>query len=79
MSIPSLFSTQHGRVRMHFVQSLGKAGLWLADAPKATGIEFLPKMTRNSAGQIEANVTQSSAINTLEASGYKKLFRRMVR
>ncbi|WP_277965018.1 hypothetical protein, partial [Pseudomonas sp. RIT-To-2] len=37
-----------------------------------TSIEFLPKMTRNSAGQIEANITQSSAINTLEASGYKK-------
>ena len=52
-----------------FSAVLGKAGLWLADAPKATGIEFLPKMTRNSAGQIEANVTQSSAINTLVASG----------
>lgn len=39
---------------------------------KATSIEFLPKATRNSAGQIEANITQSSAIKTLESNGYKK-------
>ncbi len=39
---------------------------------KATAIEFLPKATRNSAGQIEANITQNSAIKTLESSGYKK-------
>lgn len=39
---------------------------------KATVIEFLPKATRNSAGQIEASITQGSAIKTLESSGYKK-------
>lgn len=39
---------------------------------KATSIEFLPKATRNSAGQIETNITQSSAIKTLESNGYKK-------
>lgn len=39
---------------------------------KATSIEFLPKVTRNSAGQIEANITQGSAIKTLESNGYKK-------
>lgn len=39
---------------------------------KATSIEFLPKATRNSAGQIEANITQGSAIKTLESNGYKK-------
>ncbi len=39
---------------------------------KATSIEFLPKATRNSAGQIEAKITQSSAIKTLESNGYKK-------
>lgn len=38
----------------------------------ATAIEFLPRATRNSAGQIEANITQNSAIKTLESSGYKK-------
>ncbi|WQG59376.1 hypothetical protein RHM66_09325 [Pseudomonas sp. RTB3] len=40
--------------------------------PKATSIEFLPKVTRNSAGQIEANITQGSAIKALESNGYKK-------
>ncbi|MFW0890318.1 UNVERIFIED_CONTAM: DUF637 domain-containing protein [Pseudomonas sp. JL1] len=39
---------------------------------KATSIEFLPKATRNSAGQIEANITQGSAIKILESNGYKK-------
>ncbi|WP_143518992.1 hypothetical protein [Pseudomonas viridiflava] len=39
---------------------------------KATSIEFLPKVTRNIAGQIEANITQGSAIKTLESNGYKK-------
>lgn len=48
---------------------LGKMGLWGA---KATAIEFLPKATRNSAGQIEANVSQGSAIKTLESNGYIK-------
>lgn len=42
------------------------------DGAKATSIEFLPKATRNSAGQIEANITQSSAIKTLESNGYRK-------
>ncbi|WP_146050231.1 hypothetical protein [Pseudomonas syringae] len=41
-------------------------------AAKATSIEFLPKVTRNSAGQIETNITQGSAIKTLESNGYKK-------
>ncbi|MDV9030706.1 hypothetical protein Q7C30_001130 [Pseudomonas sp. RAC1] len=40
--------------------------------PKATSIEFLPKATRNSAGQIEANITQGRAIKSLESNGYKK-------
>jgi len=44
----------------------------LASGAKATSIEFLPKVTRNSAGQIEANITQGSAIKTLESNGYKK-------
>lgn len=44
----------------------------LASGAKATSIEFLPKATRNSAGQIEANITQSSAIKTLESNGYRK-------
>ncbi|MFA1028502.1 hypothetical protein ALP10_01179 [Pseudomonas syringae pv. helianthi] len=48
------------------VERLGAVG------PKATSIEFLPKATRNSAGQIDANITQSSAIKTLESNGYKK-------
>lgn len=39
---------------------------------KATGVEFLPKATRYSAGQIEVDITQSSAIKTLESSGYRK-------
>ncbi|WP_371923905.1 DUF637 domain-containing protein [Pseudomonas sp. SJZ085] len=39
---------------------------------EVTAIEFLPKATRNSAGQIEANITQGNAIKTLESSGYKK-------
>ncbi|VVN09858.1 hypothetical protein PS682_03824 [Pseudomonas fluorescens] len=39
---------------------------------KVTDVEFLPKATRNSAGQINANVSQSSAIKTLESSGYIK-------
>ncbi|WP_260955547.1 two-partner secretion domain-containing protein [Pseudomonas citri] len=39
---------------------------------EVTAIEFLPKATRNSAGQIEANITPGSAIKTLESSGYKK-------
>ncbi|WP_241150789.1 RHS repeat domain-containing protein, partial [Pseudomonas viridiflava] len=39
---------------------------------KDTEIEFLPKATRNSAGQIEANITQGNAIKTLESNGYKK-------
>jgi len=39
---------------------------------KATGVEFLPPATRYSAGQIQANTTQSSAIEVLELSGYKK-------
>ena len=43
---------------------------------KTTAIEFLPKATRNSAGQIEANITQGRAIKTLESSGYKKTFSR---
>jgi len=57
---------------------LGKAGSWFAKSEvassgaKATAIEFLPKATRNSAGQIEANISRDSAINTLESSGYKK-------
>jgi filamentous hemagglutinin len=48
---------------------LGKMGLW---GTKATAIEFLPKATRNSAGQIETNVSQGSAIKTLESNGYMK-------
>lgn len=44
---------------------------------KATSIEFLPKVTRDSAGQIEANITQGSAIKTLESNGYKRQFLRM--
>lgn len=39
---------------------------------KATSIEFLLKATRNSAGKIEADITQSSAIKTLESNGYTK-------
>ncbi|WP_024672723.1 hypothetical protein [Pseudomonas syringae] len=42
------------------------------EGAKATSIEFLPKATRNSAGQIETNITQGSAIKTLESNGYKK-------
>ncbi|MBK5543765.1 filamentous hemagglutinin N-terminal domain-containing protein [Pseudomonas sp. TH04] len=45
-----------------------------SSSPKATLIEFLPKATRNSAGQIEANISQGSAMKTLESSGYKKTF-----
>lgn len=35
-------------------------------------IEFFPKATRNSAGQTEANVSQGSAVKTLESNGYIK-------
>ena len=50
---------------------VGEAGLI-----KVTPIEFLPKATRNSAGQIEANITQGSAIKILESTGYKKTMSR---
>ena len=33
----------------------------------------MPKATRNSAGQIDANITQGSAIKTLESNGYEKI------
>ncbi|MCG8296596.1 hypothetical protein, partial [Pseudomonas entomophila] len=39
---------------------------------KISSVEFLPKATRNSAGQIETNITQASAIKILESNGYKK-------
>ncbi|ALI06014.1 MULTISPECIES: hypothetical protein [Pseudomonas] len=39
---------------------------------KVTSIEFVPKKTRNSAGQIEVNMTSSDAIKMLESNGYKK-------
>ena len=39
MSIPSLFSTQHGRVRMHFVQSLDKTTY---DAHRAQALRTTP-------------------------------------
>jgi len=39
---------------------------------KTTNVEFLPKLTRNSAGQIEAGITPGSAIATLESVGYVK-------
>ena len=39
---------------------------------KVTKIEFVPKKTRNSAGQIETNITSSDAIKMLESNGYKK-------
>ncbi|SEU13712.1 hypothetical protein [Pseudomonas graminis] len=41
-------------------------------APPVTAVDFLPKATRNSAGQIETNATQRSAITTLESHGYQK-------
>ena len=43
-----------------------------SNTQKYTAIEFLPKATRNSAKQIEANISQSSAIKTLESNGYLK-------
>lgn len=61
-----LVGTAEAKVEVEVGQVAGAAG------PKATAIEFLPKATRNSAGQIEANITQGSAIKTLESSGYKK-------
>ncbi|OQR33010.1 hypothetical protein BWR15_16290 [Pseudomonas sp. T] len=50
----------------------GAMGRIFGGGGKLTGVEFLPKATRYSAGQVEANITQSSAIKTLESSGYNK-------
>lgn len=43
-------------------------------APYQTGIEFKPKWTRRSPGQIDAYTSPSDAIKTLEANGYNKTF-----
>ncbi|WP_238337670.1 hypothetical protein, partial [Pseudomonas sp. SWRI51] len=60
-------------LRALLAKRLAAAGVDVAVvSPKATAIEFLPKATRNSAGQIEANITQGSAIQILESNGYKK-------
>lgn len=38
----------------------------------ATGVAFLPKATRYSAGQIEVAISQGAAIKALESNGYRK-------
>ncbi|WP_460352576.1 MULTISPECIES: two-partner secretion domain-containing protein [unclassified Pseudomonas] len=43
-------------------------------APYQTGIEFKPKWTRKSVGQIDAYTSPSEAIKTLEANGYNRTF-----
>lgn len=50
----------------------GTAQISESAAAEMTTIEFLPKATRNSAAQIEVDITQASAISTLEMSGYRK-------
>lgn len=40
----------------------------------STSLEFGKKLTRNSAGQIEAKTTPAEAIKALESNGYKKTF-----
>ncbi|MGX9379635.1 two-partner secretion domain-containing protein [Pseudomonas sp. JQ36] len=67
--------TLHERATLMTELQMAAGILLIGRSPaSATAVEFVPKWTRNSSGQIDAFTTPAEAIKMLEANGYDKTF-----
>jgi filamentous hemagglutinin len=67
--------TLHERATLMTELQMAASILLIGRSPaSATAVEFVPKWTRNSSGQIDAFTSPAEAIAMLEANGYNKAF-----